>query len=139
MFADLVNKIACRIFAIFFFFLGVFSVLCGAVGLYWTFGGVPPDIAAEMTKAIEAALPPNFLALLSGGFIVLGFVFIALGVFAWSRHIWALIVGSGISVLTAGGSSGDADATPAIVAAVLVLLTIVAALASWRSRAKPSV
>src|SRR5215207_1243684 len=138
MFAELVSKVACRIVAIFNFFLGVFSVLCGSLGLYWTFGGMPPDVAADIEKTIGTALPANFLGLLSGGFIVLGLIFIALGVFAWLRHIWAMVVTSVIAIAMAGGTAaGERDTVGITIAIVVVVLTIVGVLAAWRLRSAP--
>ena len=143
MFADLVNKIACRTYAVLCFFYGVFGIACGAIGIHWAVNGIPPSVAAEMTATISMPAVVQFLPWLSGGFVVFGVVFITLGVFAWLRYISAMIVGCAFWTLSLGRSmihdtgALDTDGFAVVNGIAFVSLTIVAAITARRRRSAP--
>jgi len=140
---SVMNKIACRTYAVICFFYGVFGIGCGAIGFHWTVNGIPPPVAANIAKTISMPAAVQFLPWLSAGFLVFGIVFISLGVFAWFRYISVMIVGCVLWFLPLGRSlinnSGalDADGFAVTNGLIFLLLTVVAAIAARRSRSAP--
>jgi hypothetical protein len=138
------NKIACRTYAVLCFFYGVFCMGLGAMGFHWAINGVPPAVAQKMATTISISMPAmlQFLFWLSAGFLVVGIIFIILGVLAWLRYVSVMVIGcvfwmlfSGRSMINAGAS--DIDGFAVINGIAFVSLTIIAAIAAWRSRSAP--
>jgi hypothetical protein len=133
---------ACRAYAIICFFYGIFGLACGAVAVYWAVFGMPPSVVAELPTSLSMPESARYWPWLGGGFLIFGTVFVAVGVFAYSRYISALIVGCLIwmfplarSVIL-GGSSINKFGLINLLA--FVLLTIIAVIAVRRSRFLPS-
>jgi hypothetical protein len=128
---------AFRTYAIICFFYGVFGIACGAVALYWAIYGIPQSVLTDLPASIHASeLARAFSPWLGGGFLVFGIICIAVGVFAYSRYISAMIVGCLFWILLTGrhvmmgGLNNNKFAL--VNALVFVLLTIMAAIAARR-------
>jgi hypothetical protein len=137
--------LACRTYAIICFFWGVLMTGGGCIELYWTIFGVPPLVAGVATS-IGIRQPEPWIGV---QFLIFGPIFIAIGLFAYSRNISAMIVGCLIlmyllvtppdSMLPPFRTSrdlihGDIDPFLVIQFLAFVLLTAIAAIAARRSR-----
>jgi hypothetical protein len=144
--------LACRTYAIVCFFYGVSMIVSGFVFLYWGVFGIPPLVARLSAIIPITESERSYVPWLGGECLILGPVFIALGVFAYSRYISAMIVGCLIWMYMGSGFPpsfrlwethwadvihGDIDYF-VIQLVAFVLLTVIAAIALRRSRSLPS-
>jgi hypothetical protein len=140
--------LACRTYAVICFFYGVVMTGGGSVFLYWAVFGMPPLVAGVPTSIAIPESERSYLPWVGGQFLIVGPIFIAVGLFAYSRYISAMIVGCLIwmyLLVTPGDSllpafrtwrallHGDIDFY-VIQFLAFVLLTAIGAIAARRSR-----
>ncbi len=143
MSAQLVNLIACRVYACALFVVAVLILTAAAGVLYWSAYGFPPELAAIFSTApgsLEMRILEGFLVRLGPALLIVGLILVAVGVLAWLRFIWAMVAGClllGLRVgwvVTVDPGGAEANTLEAISLLALVALTVVAAMAGRRAR-----
>jgi hypothetical protein len=104
MSARIVNKIACRTYAILFGVVGVLVVIGGAGLLYLGIAGFPPTVAPETLAKIDMDAFKKFAPAAGAFSLIVGLVVAALGILAWFRFVSAI---AGLFVLWAVLCAGD--------------------------------
>jgi hypothetical protein len=129
------NKVVCRVYGSLFLLVGAMTMFLGGLLVYmadsnlsdWKVIAESPAFAGLDQKTFEVVT-----AWAGALFLVAAVIPIVLGVLAWLRYVWAMIIGTALWVLLFGHGLMGAFAQPRmhkfelISTLVLVLLTIAA-------------
>ncbi len=104
MSARILNKIACRTYAILFSIVGVLIIIGGAGLLYLGIAGFPSTVPSETLARIDMEEFKKFAPVAGAFSLIIGLVVAGLGILAWFRFVSAI---AGLFVLWAVLCAGD--------------------------------
>jgi hypothetical protein len=129
------NKVVCRIYGSLFLLIGVMALLLGGLLIYMAGSNLSDWKVIADSPAFEGLDQKTFEVVTGWGgalCLVAAVIPIVLGVLAWLRYVWAMIVGTALWILLFGHGLMGSFAQPRmhkfelISTLLLVLLTIVA-------------